>query len=870
MVPKSSPMLSQYLRLKEQYPDCLLFFRMGDFYELFFDDAKVAAAAMEITLTARGKDQGEPVPMCGVPHHAASGYIARLIEQGFKVAICEQLEDPARAKGLVARDVVQVVSQGTFTDPDFLPAKENTYLAAAEPGPLAEGRCGLAYLDLSTGQFVVREVDGLRSLADEIARLGPAELLLPEDFRDDRRFNDLAAGAGLGPGGRIHVEFLDGSDFERRRSVGRLLEHFEAPDLASLKIDHLSAGLASAGAILAYVSRTQKVRPGHVTSLEVEDPGRFLLLDDISQRHLELFRTLTGQRGRGTLIQVLDKTSTAMGGRLLRRWLACPLRDLEAINRRQAVVAALFGAAGPRAQLRQALGRVADLERLTGRIVMGRVTPREVGALRDSIKALPEVRQVLLAVGAPALDELASNLDRLEDLGGRIERTLVDDPPIVLKEGGIIRPGCSEELDELIRLKTDGQGYIAALQARERERTQIGSLKVGYNRVFGYYIEISKTNLNRVPEDYHRKQTLVGAERFTTPELKSYEEKVLSAGERQVNLEQQLFVELRDELAASAGRLKTTAGLIAHLDALACLAETAQVNDWHQPLLDESGVIELLGSRHPVIEAAIEGEPFVPNDIRLDMSQQQILILTGPNMAGKSTILRQAALAVILAQMGGFVPARKARLGLCDRVFTRVGAGDELAKGRSTFMVEMAETARILNQATPQSLVILDEIGRGTSTFDGLAIAWAVTEHLHDLAGQGVKTLLATHYHELVELACHKDRVRNYNVAVKKIGQRIVFLRTLTPGGVSRSYGIEVARLAGLPLQVIQRARDVLADLEQGAPKSLTGLLEDSEQPSLFAPARPDRLLDRLAEIEPNEITPLEALNLLGELKELA
>ncbi|MBW1712129.1 MAG: DNA mismatch repair protein MutS, partial [Deltaproteobacteria bacterium] len=728
---------------------------------------------------------------------------------------------------------------------------------------------GFSFLDLSTGQFTVREVEGPQALAGEIGRLAPAELLLPQDFRERAGFNDLAAAASLGPGGRIHLEMVDESLFDRRRSVGRILDHFQAPDLKALGIDHLSAGLSAAGAVLAYVAQTQRTSTRHIVRLEVEEPGRYLQMDETTHRHLELFFTLAGKRGPGTLIHVLDKTLTAMGGRLVRRWLAYPVVDAEAISRRQEAVAGLFEAGRERAALRELLKKVADLERLCGRIVMAQASPRDLVSLKDSVAVLGRLQEVAADVGSPALTGLVKDLDLLTDLHLKIDRAIRDDPALGLKEGGIFKPGFSPELDELLDLKSNSQAHIAAIENRERVRSGISSLKVRYNRVFGYYIEVSKANLDKVPEDYRRKQTLTNHERFSTPELQTYEAKVLSAGAAQAELEYQLFVDLRQALAREAERIKRTAALVARLDALAGLAEVAQANDYHRPRLDQSGRIELIACRHPVVEEVYLDEPFVPNDIRLDMTDQQVLILTGPNMAGKSTILRQVALCQIMAQMGGFIPAKEASLGLVDRVFTRVGAGDELARGRSTFLVEMAETARILNQVTPQSLVVLDEIGRGTSTFDGLSLAWAVVEHLHDFQGRGVKTLMATHYHELTELASLKSRVKNYTMAVKKIGERIVFLRTLTPGGVSRSYGIEVARLAGLPLQVIKRAKNILADLEEGAPLILHRKLQDLDQPDLFSAAPPDQLRRRLAQIEPEQTTPLEALTLLVELKEL-
>lgn len=849
-------------------------YRLGDFYEMFFEDAKMASAALDITLTARGKDRGEPIPMCGVPYHAAAGYIARLSEQGFSVAICEQVEDPKEAKGLVRREVIKVVTPGTQLDPDFLPARENHFLAAADPRPGKGQSLGLAYLDLSTGAFAVREAESLDDLADEVARLKPAEMLLPESFREDGRFNDLAAKAGLGPGGRIHVEFLGREFFNKRTAAARLVKHFKKPDLASLGVDPLSSGLVPAGAIMAYVAATQMAPPDHVTDIKVERRGDFLQLDEITQRHLEIFFTLAGRKGRGTLIQALDKTRTAMGGRRLRRWLAGPLMDHRAVVARHDAVAELLDKPGQRADLSDALARVADLERLAGRIVMGAANPRDLVSLRRSIEAFGGLPALLEEFQAVGLVDLAANLDPLTDLADLVGRAVRDEPAATLKEGGVIRPEFDPELAELVHLKNDGKSIIAALEERERRATGIGSLKVRYNRVFGYYLEVSKTNLDKVPDHYRRKQTLASAERYITDELAELEHKVVTAGAAQTELEARLFEQVRASLAEQVGRIRSAAALLARLDCLLSLAQVAQDNDYHRPVMieggEEAGVVELIACRHPVVEVEFSEEPFVPNDIKLNMTDQQVLVLTGPNMAGKSTILRQVALAVIMAQIGSFVPAESARLGLVDRIFTRVGAGDELAKGRSTFMVEMTETARILTGASPRSLVVLDEIGRGTSTFDGLAIAWSVAEYLHDFQGRGVKTLLATHYHELVNLAGIKDRVKNFNVAVKKVGQRIVFLRTLHPGGVNRSYGIEAARLAGLPARVIDRAREVLLSLEESGDNRLLDLVGRADQPALFtSPPAADVFRRRLEGVDVNDITPLEALNLIAELKEL-
>ena len=871
MPPKTTPMLRQYLGLKEKYQDCILFYRMGDFYEMFFEDAKVASRALEIALTSRNKNDEDPIPMCGVPHHAAKGYLARLIESGFKVAICEQVEDPKEAKGLVRREVTQVVTAATLTDPDFLDPKENNYLAAAEPRADGPGprRMGLAFMDISTGDFQVREVDSLAALAGEIGRLKPAELLLPASFMDQTGYRTLAAEASLGQYGAIQVEPVEDLLFDRRRAVDLVLGHFKVPHLGALGIDELSAGLAPAGAVLAYAHQTRQADLGHVVELRVEKPKSFMQMDETTHRHLELFFTLSGKRGKGTLIQVLDKTRTAMGGRLLRRWLANPLTDIRAITRRQEAVSGFFQARTEREELREHLGRVADLERLCGRVVMNQAMPREMVQLKTSIQSLGPIADTVLKIDHPALSELVREMDPLSDVALDIGRTVLDEPALVIKEGGIIKPGHDPELDELNKLRNHSQDYIISLEEREKKRTGISSLKVKYNKVFGYYIEVSKANLDKVPEVYQRKQTLVNHERYTTAELAEYEEKALSAGAAGAELEYRLYTELRQRVAAQARRIQATAALAAQLDCLAGLAQAAKAHDYHRPAFNDQGLISLTASRHPVVERVFMDEPFVPNDIHLDMAGRQVLILTGPNMAGKSTILRQVGLAQIMAQMGGFVPAKSADLCIVDRLFTRVGAGDELARGRSTFMVEMSETARILNQASPSSLVLLDEIGRGTSTFDGLSLAWAVAEFLHDLRGRGVKTLMATHYHELIELAGQKERVKNYTMAVKKIGERIVFLRTLAPGGVSRSYGIEVARLAGLPAKVVSRAREILTGLEDGAPQVLHRKAEAAAQPDLFHTPGDNGIRKRIMELEPERITPLEALHILAELKEL-
>lgn len=871
MPAKLTPMLRQYLQIKEEYPDCLIFYRMGDFYEMFFEDARIGAELLGVQLTSRNKQDDDPIPMCGVPHHALRGYLAKAIEGGFAVAICDQIGDPKKAKGLVERRVTRVVTAATITDPDFLEPKENLFLAAIEPRPSDRGLFGLAYMDLTTGQFYVREVGSLMDLAGEVGRLAPSELLLPEGFGDHPGFSEFAQAASLGPGRRTHHRFLEESHFNRRQAVKRILEFYRATDLASLGIDHLSAGISAAAAVLDHAEYTQRASLGHVSPLLAEASGRYLNLDETTQRHLELFHTLTGQKGKGTLIRVLDRTMTAMGGRLIRRWLANPLIDLEAIKTRQEAVGGLFEARRERLAIRDLLRSVADMERLTGRIVMGQAMPRELNALKTSIQVLGRLITILEAVGSPSLARLAAEMDPLIDIGQEIDRILLADPAATLTEGGIIGPGVDPELDEYNRIKNHGQGLIKEYQEAQRERTGISSLKVKFNKVFGYYIEVSKANLDKVPEEYHRKQTLVNHERYTTEELDEWARKIETAGSAGAELEYKLFTELRERVGREAERIKATAGLVARLDSLAGLAEVAQVNGFHRPQWNSEGRLALTRARHPVIEETVKGEEFVPNDILLDMVERQVLIITGPNMAGKSTLLRQVALAQIMAQMGGFVPADKADLSMVDRIFTRVGTGDELAKGHSTFMVEMNETARILHRATSRSLVVLDEIGRGTSTFDGLSLAWAVAEYLHDLRGKGVKTLMATHYHELIELGDRLERAKNASLAAKKFGDRIVFMRTLMAGGTSRSYGIEVAKLAGLPPKVLNRAKEILEGLEQNS-LAVPGEPElKAEQPGLFGgPPAEDGLRKRLAKVIPDETTPLEALKILTELKELA
>jgi len=860
-----TPMLRQYLGIKGQYPDAILFFRMGDFYEMFFEDARTASRILGITLTSRGTYDGEKVPMCGVPHHASKNYVARLIESGWKVAICDQVEDPKESKGIVKREVVRVVTPGSVVDEADVDTKENLYLAAI--ATQKDGAFGLAHAELSTGEFRVTELHEWNDVVDELGRIGPAELLLPEGM-------ELPNGKSLS---HLRLEKLSRETFEPARAESLLKDQLGVPSLAGFGCEDMRAGIVAAGAIVAYLQETQKGNPEHMKEISTYRLGDYMFLDEATCTHLELLRTMRRHSVKGSLISILDMAVTPMGGRLLRKWLSYPLVNLEKIQKRLAAVATLKEDPLRREELREALSGVYDLERLNGRVALGRANARDLLALKNSLLILPGLKRVLADSPSILLAELGKRLDPLEDIAALIEQTIHEDPPLSLKEGGIIKEGYSEELDGLIALSRDGKNWISSFAQQEQERTGISSLKVGFNKIYGYYIEVSKVNQHLVPEDYIRKQTLVNGERYITESLKVMEEKVLGAEEKRVEMEFQLFQHIREQIGRENQRLKETAGIVARIDAIAGLSEAAEQNHYACPVVDVGLGIDIRDGRHPVIEQTVTDEDFVPNDTYLDGKKQQLLIITGPNMAGKSTILRQTALIVLMAQMGSFVPASKAVIGLVDRIFTRVGASDDLTKGRSTFMVEMNETANILRHATPRSLVILDEIGRGTSTYDGLSIAWAVAEALHDRDGQGVRTLFATHYHELTELVASKARVKNYNIAVKEWNNRIIFLRKLVPGGTSRSYGIQVARIAGVPENVLQRAKEILENLEgedldeagrpllaRTFPKKKEG---DIVQLNLFG-GGDHRLLERIRKLDIASMTPLEALVELNKLKE--
>jgi len=864
---KTTPMLQQYLAIKEKYQDAILFYRMGDFYEMFFEDAQTASKVLEITLTSRNKNDAVPVPMCGVPYRAAQAYMARLIENGYKVAICDQVEDPAQAKGLVKREVVRVVTPGMIVENELLEAKSNNFLLSLS---VEREFIGLAYLDISTGTFRVAETTNQTKVIEEIGRILPREILLPADSRDlalvDRVQKVVASRA---------VNWLTDGAFDVQRGKQRLIDQFQTLTLEGFGCQHMKAGLGAAGALLHYVKETQKQTVSHLHGIESYSLEDHLIVDYLSRQNLELERNIRSGSKQGTLLSVLDRTGTAVGGRRLKQWLRYPLRSAPGIGQRLDAVEEALAQGETRRQIAQHLESIYDLERLNSKIAMGHANARDLTALKKSLLILPQIWQALDALNSD-LYRCRPELENLVALGQCIDAAIREDAPLTIQEGGMIRSGYHPELDDLIQLSRDGKGYLAQLEVREKEATGISTLKVRFNKVFGYYIEVSKAQDKLVPDRYIRKQTLVNAERYITDELKKYENKVLGAEDRRCSLELEIFNQIRERVRAGSAAIQAAADYIARIDCLFSLAEVADQNDYCRPRINTQGVIEIRDGRHPVVEKMISGERFVPNTIHMDNETDQVLIITGPNMAGKSTVLRQVALMVIMAQMGSFVPAASADIAVTDRIFTRVGALDNLSSGQSTFMVEMEETANILNNATSQSLVIMDEIGRGTSTYDGLSIAWAVVEYLHDLKNTGVKTLFATHYHELVELAAAKTRVRNFNIAVKEWNDRIIFLRKLIPGGTNRSYGIQVARLAGIPEKVVQRAKKILSRIEDHAPdgRRVGGRLELSAgemkkpvQLDLFRPVE-NEVIARLTHIDVNRTTPMEALALLQLLHE--
>jgi len=863
--------MRQYLEAKQQYRDAILFFRMGDFYEMFYEDALVAARALELTLTSRSKDgRGGAIPMCGVPHHAMDGYLARLVKKGFRVAICDQVEDPRTAKGIVRREVVRVVSPGTLTDADYLDAREPAFLMSLVPtGPTPQARVGVALLDLSTGEFVAAEYegpDGLQALADEISVLAPRELIAPAGL------DVWALVPGLREAG-TPVTPLDGWVFDLESARRTLLDQLRAHGLEGFGLETHAGATQAAGALVHYLRDTQKVDLAHVRAVAFRTRTEHLLIDPITLKHLEVVESMEGGR-IGSLLHEIDSTRTPMGARLLRAWLLRPLISLDRIHDRLDAVEELAFNTTERGKLRHVLEAIHDLERLVARAALGSAGPRDLVGLKQSLAAVPRVRLGLEALGTPLVTSLVSELDELTDVRDAIAATLVDEPPALARDGGLIRDGVDPEIDELRRVSRSGKQIIAELEDHERRRTGIASLKVRYNRVFGYYIEVSKANLHAVPMDYIRKQTIAGGERFVTPALKEHEERVLGADERILERELAQFERLRSQVAGEAPRIQSTARALATLDVLASFAETAAVSNYVKPYMHDADEIAVTDGRHPVVEKRRTGS-FVPNDVLLDNGSHQLIILTGPNMGGKSTYLRQTALVCLLAQAGSFVPAGRAKLGIVDRIFARVGASDNIARGHSTFMVEMQETANILHSATARSLVVLDEIGRGTATFDGLSIAWAVAEHLATNDRARPKTLFATHYHELTDLADALPGIVNCHVTAREWHDEIVFLHKIQPGRSDRSYGIQVARLAGLPPAVIARAKEILSALERdeltrsGRPSVSDTPDEPQQQLGLFQASTPTdrRLADRLREIDPDRLTPLDALRVLADLK---
>ena len=860
-----TPMMRQYLEIKKNNPDSILFFRLGDFYEMFDEDARLASKELDLTLTSRdhgkhAKPAEEQIPMCGIPYHASEAYIARLIAKGYKVAICEQMEDPAAAKGLVKRDIIRVVTPGTVIDAACLDDKASNFLC----GIYIDSRsAGAAFCDITTGKAHLTAFTGrdrVEHVINELGRFSPAEAIL-----NDGAYAEKALTGALTEKFRCRVENGGERRFLLNEAEKNIRKQFGEDALKSLPAGNPAAAMALGG-LLNYLYETQKTDLSHINDLDYYEQGRFMELDLTARRNLELTETLRGKEKKGSLLWVLDKTKTPMGARCLRSWLERPLLSVTAICRRNSAVAALVDNTIAREELTAAMTGLGDMERLIGRIVYGTAGGRDMASLRAAIEKLPAVKEQLSALSDRRISELAAELDTLDDIGERIAAAICDEPPFSVREGGFIRDGFDEEVDRLRHILKGGKGVIAEMEAKEKERTGIRTLKIGYNKVFGYYIEVSNSFRDQVPDTYIRKQTLVGGERFITQELKDLEHEILTASERVVALEYELFTKLREEVSGEAQRIQKTAAAIAETDALASFAAVAVRNNYCRPDVDESGVIEIKEGRHPVVERVLKDSLFVPNDTFMGEKEERVAIITGPNMAGKSTYMRQVALIVLMAQMGSFVPAAHARIGVVDRIFTRIGASDDLSAGQSTFMVEMTEVSDILHHATKNSLLILDEIGRGTSTFDGMSIARAVLEYCADKKTLGAKTLFATHYHELTELENTLPGTVNYNIAVRTKGEDIIFLRKIVPGGADRSYGIEVAKLAGLPDKVVQRAKAVLKELEEENGVQYVAARRETEQVSLGAIGEGE-VLDALRRCQPDTLTPIEAMSLLYELK---
>ncbi len=876
-----TPMMQKYLETKEQYPGCILFYRLGDFYEMFFEDAKTASKELEITLTSKNCGMEERAPMCGVPYHAVEGYLNKLVAKGYKVAICEQVEDPKLAKGLVRREVVRVVTPGTNLNTQALDESRNNFIMCIV---YMEDRYGVSTADVSTGEYYVTELDSERKLLDEIFRFSPAEIVSNEAFcMSGVELEELK--------NRLHIAAysLDSWYFSDETAQNVLKEHFKVSSLEGLGLTDYNCGAIAAGALLKYLYETQKTSLEHLSHLQLYTTGKYMIIDSFTRRNLELVETLREKQKRGSLLWVLDKTRTAMGARLLRSYVEQPLIEKRAIEMRQDAVEELREQAVNREELREYLNSIYDLERLVSRVTYQTANPRDMIAFKSSMAMLPPIRQLLEEFKSQQLQEIMEELDTLEDLYQLIAEAILEEPPITVHDGGILKDGYHEEVDKLRSAKTEGKTWLMELETKEREKTGIKNLRIRYNKVFGYYLEVTNSFKDQVPDTYIRKQTLANAERYITPELKELEDIILGAEDRLVALEYELYRELRERIAGEILRIQKTARAVARLDVFASLALVAERNNYCRPKINEKGVIDIKNGRHPVVEQMISNDMFIANDTYLDNQDQRISIITGPNMAGKSTYMRQSALIVLMAQIGSFVPAAEANIGIVDRIFTRVGASDDLASGQSTFMVEMTEVANILRNATPKSLLILDEIGRGTSTFDGLSIAWAVVEYISNPKMLGAKTLFATHYHELTELEGKLSNVNNYCIAVKEKGDDIVFLRKIVPGGADRSYGIQVAKLAGVPELVIDRAKVIAQELSQqdiseavshiavelsgsGAqkpPKKKKEKLDevDISQISLFDTVKDDDIIAELREMDLGHLTPIDALNKLFQIQ---
>lgn len=871
-----TPMMQQYMETKKEYQDCILFYRLGDFYEMFFDDALTASKELEITLTGKNCGLEERAPMCGVPYHAVDGYLNRLVSKGYKVAICEQMEDPSTAKGLVKRDVVRIVTPGTNLDVQALDETKNNYIMCVV---YITDRYGLSVADVTTEEYVVTELSDTEKLFDEIYKFMPSELICNESFYMSGMDLELLK-EKLG----ITLYSLDSWYFDDKICQRTLMDHFHVKELEGLGLKDYDCGMIAAGALLKYLLETQKRDLSHITRLSIYATGKYMLLDSSTRRNLELTETIREKQKRGSLLWVIDKTKTAMGARLLRKFIEQPLIDRQEIERRLDAVEELKNNAISREELREYLSSIYDLERLVCKITYQSANPRDLIAFERSLKMLPHIKYILQEMKSPLLRELYDGLDTLEDLCELVENAVKEEPPVAMREGGIIKEGYNKEVDRLRSAKSDGKEWLAKLEADEREKTGIKNLKIRFNKVFGYYLEVTNSFKNLVPEYYTRKQTLANAERYIIPELKELEDTILGAEDRLYALEYQLYCEVRDKIGTEILRIQSSAQAVAQLDAFSSLALTAERNRYVRPGINEKGIIDIKDGRHPVVERMIPNDMFIANDTYLNDKKKRISVITGPNMAGKSTYMRQTALIVLMAQIGSFVPASSADIGLVDRIFTRVGASDDLASGQSTFMVEMTEVANILRNATGKSLLILDEIGRGTSTFDGLSIAWAVIEHISSSKLLGAKTLFATHYHELTELEGKINNVNNYCIAVKEKGDDIIFLRKIVKGGADKSYGIQVARLAGVPETVIERAKEIVEELvqaditdkikdiashghEQQAPKPKHYDEVDLAQMSLFDTVKDDDVIEEIKGLDLGNLTPIDALNTLYQLQ---